>query len=148
SWAWHRRRLADHEADYDPRLALRIKRGAALSGADYLDFLRERAAWTARMHAALAGFDAVLSPTVQLLAPPIAALEANDAAFFRVNALLLRNSAVVNLLDGCAIGLPCHATGSAPVGLRLWSRGLHDDALLDTAIAVEVVLAAARRASA
>ncbi len=148
SWAWHRRRLADHEADYDPRLALRIKRGAALSGADYLDFLRERAAWTARMHAALAGFDAVLSPTVQLLAPPIAALEANDAAFFRVSALLLRHSAVVNLLDGCAISLPCHATGSAPVGLRLWSRGLHDDALLDTAMAVEVVLAAARRASA
>ena len=140
SWAWHREHLATREADYDPRVAQRIRRGASLSAADYLDLRRARRAWIDRMHAALHGYDAMLSPTVPLLAPPIAAL-ADDEAFFRVNALLLRNPAVVNLLDGCALSLPCQPPGAAPVGLMLWSRGLTDDALLDTALAVEAALA-------
>lgn len=148
SWAWHRQRLAAHEADYDPRVALRMRRGAALSAADYLDLQAARREWMGRMHAALQGFDALLSPTVPLVAPPIAALEASDEAFFRVNALLLRNPSVVNLLDGCALSLPCHLPGTAPVGLMLWQRGARDDALLDTALAVEAALRDAAEARA
>ncbi|MEQ1805852.1 MAG: amidase, partial [Burkholderiaceae bacterium] len=60
---------------------------------------------------------------------------------FATNAKLLRNPSVVNLLDGCAISLPCHAEGEMPVGLMLWSCALDDAALLDTAFAVELVLA-------
>lgn len=141
SWAWHRHRLATREADYDRRVVTRIRRGMAMSAADYIDLQTARAAWITRMHEALRGFDAVLSPTVPILAPPIAALEASDEEFFRVNSLLLRNPSVVNLLDGCAISLPCQAPGDAPVGLMLWSRGHADDALLDTALAVEAALA-------
>jgi aspartyl-tRNA(Asn)/glutamyl-tRNA(Gln) amidotransferase subunit A len=91
----------------------------------------------------------VLSPTVPIVAPPIADVAPGaerDEAFFRINALLLRNTSVVNMLDGCAISLPCHAPGSLPVGLMLWHGAMHDDALLDTALAVEAALAAARRA--
>ena len=146
SWAWHRHRLAEREPDYDARVALRIRRGAAMSAADYLDLQAARRDWIARMQAALRGFDALLSPTVPLLAPPIAALEASDEEFFRVNALLLRNPSVVNLLDGCAISLPCQPPGAAPVGLMLWQAREHDDALLDTALAVEAALAAEPRA--
>jgi amidase/aspartyl-tRNA(Asn)/glutamyl-tRNA(Gln) amidotransferase subunit A len=146
SWAWHRHRLAEREADYDPRVALRIRRGAAMSAADYLDLQAARRDWIARMQAALRGFDALLSPTVPLLAPPVAALEASDEDFFRVNALLLRNPSVVNLLDGCAVSLPCQPPGAAPVGLMLWQAREHDDALLDTALAVEAALAAEPRA--
>jgi aspartyl-tRNA(Asn)/glutamyl-tRNA(Gln) amidotransferase subunit A len=54
---------------------------------------------------------------------------------------VLRNPSVVNLLDGCAISLPCHAAGRAPVGLMLWHTGGHDDALLDAALAIEQALA-------
>ena len=43
-----------------------------------------------------------------------------DEEFFRVNALLLRNPSVVNMLDGCAISIPCHAPGELPVGLMIW----------------------------
>jgi hypothetical protein len=32
-------------------------------------------------------------------------------------ALLLRNTSVVNMLDGWAISLPCHEAGALPVGL-------------------------------
>ncbi|MGA0612572.1 amidase [Caldimonas sp. KR1-144] len=143
AWHWHRTLLAEHESRYDPRVALRIRRGASMSATDYLELRRARADWISRMHHAMRGFDALLSPTVPLMPPPIADLEASDEAFFAANAQLLRNPSVVNLLDGCALSLPCQAPGAAPVGLMLWARGDADDALLDTASAVEAALASA-----
>jgi aspartyl-tRNA(Asn)/glutamyl-tRNA(Gln) amidotransferase subunit A len=145
AWAWHRGLLADHEAAYDPRVALRIRRGAAMSAADYIDLLRRRAGWIAAMQAQMAGYDAMLSPTVPCVAPALAPLRADDAAFFAANSLLLRNPSVVNLLDGCAISLPCHASGSLPVGLMLWSSALGDDTVLGAALAVEATLVAESR---
>jgi len=140
SYAWHRKLIAEHQADYDPRVALRILRGASMSAADYIDLLAARKAWISRMEARLDGFDAVLSPTVPIVAPPIASVVADDTEFFRVNGLLLRNTSVVNMLDGCAISLPCHTPGQLPVGLMLWHAALHDDAVLDLALQVEAAL--------
>ncbi len=91
------------------------------------------------------GFDAMLSPTVPVVAPPLAPLLADDVAFFATNALLLRNPAVVNLLDGCALSLPCHEPGEMPVGLMVWSAALRDDTVLDTSLAIEAALARGHR---
>ena len=143
SWAWHHRLLAERGADYDPRVALRIRRGEAMSAADYIELIAARRAWMARMEAALAPYDALLSPTVPIVAPALAPLVADDAAFFATNGQLLRNPAVVNFLDGCAISLPCHAEDELPVGLMLWAGSMRDDALLDAALAVESALAGA-----
>jgi aspartyl-tRNA(Asn)/glutamyl-tRNA(Gln) amidotransferase subunit A len=142
SWAWHRARLMTDEARYDPRVALRIRRGEHMSAADYIDLLNARRDWIARMHLAARAFDAFLSPTVPIVAPRIAELQADDAAFFAANALLLRNSSVVNMLDGCALSLPCHAADEMPVGLTVWSTALRDDAVLDACLAIEAALAA------
>ncbi|MEP7058461.1 MAG: amidase [Caldimonas sp.] len=143
SWAFHRARLATDEARYDPRVALRIRRGASMSAADYIDLLHARRDWIARMERAVAGFDALLSPTVPCVAPALAPLVADDSAFFATNALLLRNPSVVNLLDGCALSMPCQAAGELPVGLMAWSTALRDDTLLGAALAIETVLAKA-----
>ena len=94
----------------------------------------------------------MLSPTVPIVAPPHRRAsrpgEERDAAFFRVNALLLRNPTVVNMLDGCAISMPCHARGELPVGLMLWHAALHDDAVLAVALQAERALkTSARRAA-
>jgi aspartyl-tRNA(Asn)/glutamyl-tRNA(Gln) amidotransferase subunit A len=144
SYAWHRRLLADHQAEYDPRVALRILRGASMSAADYIDLLAARREWIVRMEARLARYDAVLSPTVPIIAPPIASVLNDDVEFFRVNGLLLRNTAVVNMLDGCGISLPCHSSGQLPVGLMLWHAALHDDTVLDLALQVEAALRPSR----
>ena len=141
AWAWHRKLLADHEAEYDPRVALRIRRGERMSAADYIDLLHARTGWIARMESAMAGFDAMLGPTVPCVAPVIAPLLADDNAFFAINALLLRNPSVVNLLDGCALSLPCHAAGEMPVGLMVWSSALCDDTVLEVSLTVEAALA-------
>ena len=144
AWAWHRHKLAERESDYDPRVAQRIRRGERMSAADYIDLLQARRDWIARMGMAMSSFDALLSPTVPVIAPPIAPLVASDAAFFATNALLLRNPSVVNLLDGCALTLPCHAPGEMPVGLMVWSGALRDDTVLDASLAIEAALAPAR----
>jgi amidase/aspartyl-tRNA(Asn)/glutamyl-tRNA(Gln) amidotransferase subunit A len=143
SWAWHRKLLAAHESDYDPRVALRIRRGESMSAADYVDLLNARRDWIHRMQLAMRGFDAMLSPTVPVLAPPIAPLLADDRAFFATNALLLRNPSVVNLLDGCALSLPCQVPGEMPVGLMVWGSALQDDVVLDVSLAIEAALASA-----
>ena len=142
AWAWHRHRLATNEGEYDPRVAQRIRRGEPMSAADYIDLLHARRVWIDQMAAAMSGFDAMLSPTVPIVAPPLAPLQASDEAFFATNALLLRNPSVVNLLDGCALSLPCHASGEMPVGLMVWSGALRDDVVLGASLEIETVLSA------
>ena len=142
SWAWHRHRLAKRAASYDPRVALRIRRGEAISCADYIDLLSERRHWIARTNAELLGIDALLSPTVPILAPRLQPLLDSDDAFFATNAMLLRNPSLVNLLDGCALSLPCHREGGWPVGLMVWGPALADDRVLAVSLAVEQVLRA------
>ena len=94
------------------------------------------------MEVAMQGIDALLTPTVPVVAPPIEPLLADDAAYFAANTLLLRNPAVVNFLDGCALSVPCHDPGELPIGLMVWSSGGRDDAVLDAGLAVEAALAA------
>ena len=141
SWAWHRRLMPGHEAAYDPRVVVRIRCGEPMSAADYIDLVHARQDWISRMQAAMHSFDAMLSPTVPCVAPAIAPLIASDAAFFAANAALLRNPSIVNLLDGCALSLPCHAPGELPAGLMVWSRAMQDDTVLEASLAVEAALA-------
>ncbi|MDP9915631.1 Asp-tRNA(Asn)/Glu-tRNA(Gln) amidotransferase A subunit family amidase [Variovorax boronicumulans] len=143
SYAWHRLLLERSGAGYDPRVAQRILRGAGMKAHEYIDLVRARRDWIARVEKALAPFDAVLSPTVPIAAPSIASVAPGaerDDEFFRVNALLLRNPSIVNMLDGCAISLPCHADGELPVGLMLWHGAMHDDAVLAVALQAERTL--------
>lgn len=143
SYAWHRLLLERSGAGYDPRVAQRILKGADMKAHDYIDLIHARRDWITRMETALADFDALLSPTVPILAPPLADVApgaGRDAEFFRVNGLLLRNPSVVNMLDGCAISIPCHAAGDAPVGLMLWHAALHDDTVLAIAAQAERAL--------
>lgn len=140
SWAWHRALITQRQAEYDPRVAHRIRRGETMSAADYIDLLQARADWIRRMTATLRRFDALLSPTVPIVAPTIASLT-NDEAFFATNGLLLRNPSIVNMLDGCALSLPCHRPGEMPVGLMVWSHALQDDTVLDVSLTIERTLA-------
>jgi aspartyl-tRNA(Asn)/glutamyl-tRNA(Gln) amidotransferase subunit A len=143
AYAWHRLLLERSGAGYDPRVAQRILKGATVKAHEYIELVKARRDWIERMERALAPFDAVLSPTVPITAPTIASVAPGterDEAFFRVNALLLRNPSVVNMLDGCAISVPCHVAGELPVGLMLWHAALHDDAVLAIALQVEGAL--------
>jgi aspartyl-tRNA(Asn)/glutamyl-tRNA(Gln) amidotransferase subunit A len=58
-----------------------------------------------------------------------------------INLRCLRNTSTVNYFDGCAITLPCHAEGEAPVGLMVSSVHGDDERLLEIAAAIEETIA-------
>jgi len=63
-----------------------------------------------------------------------------EDAFRRINVLVLRNPSIANFIDGCAISIPCHCPGDAPVGLMLFGDHGTDRRLLSIAAAVEKVV--------
>lgn len=151
AYAWHRELLQREGDRYDPRVRARIEKGATLMAWEYIDLLHARQRWIGRMQAGIEGYDALLSPTVPIVAPCIDDVApadgrdavrdaARDAEFFRVNNLLLRNTSAINLLDGCALSLPCHVQGELPVGLMVWHGALRDDTVLNVGLQIEQIL--------
>ncbi len=78
-------------------------------------------------------------PTTPIIPPPISAF-GQDTDYMRLNGLVLRNPSLGNFLDRCAISLPVHAQGEAPVGLMLIGRRDDDRRLLAIARAIEAEL--------
>jgi aspartyl-tRNA(Asn)/glutamyl-tRNA(Gln) amidotransferase subunit A len=141
SLAIHRDTIRQHEADYDPFVLSRILRGASIDDAEYSEMLRTRALYTERLRELIARneLDALVAPTVPIVAPPVAACLDRDEAM-RLNQLVLRNTSGVNFMDGCAISLPCQREGDLPVGLMLIQSSGRDDRLLAAARGVESLL--------
>jgi aspartyl-tRNA(Asn)/glutamyl-tRNA(Gln) amidotransferase subunit A len=139
SYAWHRYMIAASGDVYDPRVSVRILRGESISAADYIDLLSARRSLIARTEKRLAPYDALVLPTTANTPPRIADL-ADDKAFTRANLLALRNCTLINMIDGCAISLPCHREGEVPVGLMLAASGGSDRRIFELAAAMEAVI--------
>jgi aspartyl-tRNA(Asn)/glutamyl-tRNA(Gln) amidotransferase subunit A len=87
----------------DPRVLTRIRVAETLSTDEVDAAYARRAEIVARFAAAMEGYDALLSPTLMRLPPSIAEVEAD---FDRLNVEMLRNTSLVNLVDGCALAMP------------------------------------------
>jgi aspartyl-tRNA(Asn)/glutamyl-tRNA(Gln) amidotransferase subunit A len=143
AWQGHRKQIGEAGGGYDPRVRIRMELGGGISAADYLDHVRRRRQLIRLFAERFAGFDAVILPTTLNTAPAIAEL-AGDQDYLRFNAMSLRNTAVGNFLDGCAISIPMHGRGDAPCGLMALAPHGNDRALFGVAAAAEAVLEAVR----
>jgi aspartyl-tRNA(Asn)/glutamyl-tRNA(Gln) amidotransferase subunit A len=139
SYAWHRYLITSRGDVYDPRVSVRILRGESISAADYIDLLNARKSLIERISATLAPYDALVLPTTANTPPRIADL-ADDKAFNQANARALRNCTLINMIDGCAISLPCHRDGEVPVGLMLAAPGGADRRIFELAAAMEGII--------
>ncbi|MGI4836228.1 MAG: amidase [Janthinobacterium lividum] len=141
AWHLHKTWLEGETGNrYDPRVAQRIRRGALLSAADYLDLLAHRRRLIAVAKARLGDADAWLMPSVATVAPHLAPLAQDDSHFFATNGLVLRNTSVLNFLDGCALSLPCQAPGELSVGLSIGGLNGQDARVLQVARSIEALL--------
>jgi aspartyl-tRNA(Asn)/glutamyl-tRNA(Gln) amidotransferase subunit A len=141
--AWiHKGGVATRPEAYDPIVLGRIRRGQTLDAASYVGIQQARAALMPALDARMAGIDALLLPTVPLLAPRIAEVQDEDV-FLRTNALLLRNPSVFNFFDLPALSLPLPRLGGLAVGLMLVGRRGGDRELLALGAAVESLLSGA-----
>src|SRR3954466_16170312 len=118
SYAWHRYLIVAKGDIYDPRVAGRLLRGETQSAVDYIDLLNARKSLIARATARLAPYDALVMPTTANTPPRMADVK-DDGAFTKANLLALRNSTLINMIDGCGISLPVHRANEVPVGLTL-----------------------------
>jgi aspartyl-tRNA(Asn)/glutamyl-tRNA(Gln) amidotransferase subunit A len=139
AYAWHRPLLAAKAALYDPRIRLRIERGASMTAADYLDVAHARSRLIARFNVRTRDCDSIVMPTVPIAPPRVADL-AEEREYNRINLLILRNTSLGNFLDRCAISLPCHRPGETPVGVMLMGETMGDTRLFRIAAAVEALL--------
>ena len=139
AWAWHVGLIKHHAGEYDPRVLARIRLGSQNSTAEYLRMKALRAELCLRADDELRPWDAIVCPTVPIVAPRIADLE-EESEYTSTNRLLLRNPAIANMLDLCAVSIPCHAQGDAPVGLMLMGRHMSDRQLLAIGMGVEHVV--------
>ena len=140
AFAWHRAMMAEKGELYDPWIRRRIARGEHMSAADYIDLRSARARVIAQFDTETAGFDALVMPTSPILPARITDLE-DEREYNRTNMLSLRNTALGNFLDRCAISLPCHRPREAPVGLMLMGETMGDARLFAIAQAVEEAIA-------
>jgi aspartyl-tRNA(Asn)/glutamyl-tRNA(Gln) amidotransferase subunit A len=139
SYAWHRYLLTSKGDVYDPRVSSRILRGEAITAAEYIDLLGARRSLIARTEQRIAPYDALVMPTSAITPPRIADL-ADDKAFTKANLLSLRNCTLINMIDGCAISLPAHREGEAPVGLMLAAAGGSDRRIFELAAGMEAAI--------
>lgn len=123
--------------EYDPRVGKRVVLGKDISAADYLALADLRSAYVREVTAVAAPWDAIVMPTMPCTPPSIAAASASDEDYFRWNLRMLRNCGLVNFLDGCAVSLPCHERGAAPVGFMVCGVAQADRHILGVAAAIE-----------
>ena len=125
---------------YDPRVGQRIALGAHIGAADHIELVRLRASAIGQFSAAAAPFDAVVLPAGACIAPTVEEAGRSDDDYVRWNLRLLRNAGIVNFLDGCALTLPCHEPGAAPVGFMVCGPTGADRHVLAVGAAIERVL--------
>jgi len=143
AYAQHREALMGYANQYDPRVRSRILQGELQTDADYHELLMARSDLMARVTLKAQSYDALLMPTVPVVAPLLSVLE-DERIYHETNLLMLRNPSIANFLDRCAISLPCHSEGEVPVGLMLMGTQGGDADLLSIARCVEQGLAGDR----
>jgi len=144
AYPFHQALLSRRQHEVDPRVVSRIMLGAQATDADRDRLRGARESWRQGLEDVLSNYDAMIMPTVPIVAPKTEALLASDDAFFDANRLLLRNTSIINLLDGCAFSIPCHREGDLPVGFSLASSASTDARIAAVARLMEAVIAPSR----
>jgi aspartyl-tRNA(Asn)/glutamyl-tRNA(Gln) amidotransferase subunit A len=141
AFAIHRDVLSRRADAIDPNVRVRLERARNVSAADYIDMVRERARLIRSMDQRLADVDVLAWPTTPIVAPTLDEVAKADD-FARKNAMVLKNTVIVNFFDLCAISLPIPRDGGLPTGLMLVARNGQDRRLFRVAAAVERLFAA------
>ncbi|MGA9052585.1 MAG: amidase family protein, partial [Pseudolabrys sp.] len=137
----HRDLLTRRADAIDPNVRVRLERARNIGAADYIDMVRARARLIRLMDDRIADVDVLVWPTTPMIAPTIQEVATADE-FARKNAMLLRNTVIVNFFDLCAISLPVPRGSGLPTGLMLVARNGQDQRLFRIAAAVERLFAA------
>jgi aspartyl-tRNA(Asn)/glutamyl-tRNA(Gln) amidotransferase subunit A len=139
--AWHSQTLDTRPDDYQPPVRSRLELGRSISAVAYLRAQEARVVLRRAVDAALVGCDALVLPTLPIVAPLLGSSEVamDDGTSLPVRAAMLRLTQLFNVTGHPAISLPVPTDG-LPVGLQLVGRYDATRELLDVALSCERVL--------
>jgi aspartyl-tRNA(Asn)/glutamyl-tRNA(Gln) amidotransferase subunit A len=113
AYAVHRTYIEDAALPIDPWVRARVLSGKNIGAADYIDLLAERRRAAVRFADWMRGRDALLTPTLPIVATPVAEVDESTtplAAFTRA----------ANYLGACALSLPAGFSAERlPIGMQL-----------------------------
>lgn len=139
AWALYETELTARAAEFDPRVVRRIEEHALRPAKDYIRLHLRRNDLRRRFWSELPGVDAIVAPTMPVLPPRLEDLAA-DESYFRLNGLMLRNTAPFNVLGCPAVSVPIPAwrdPSGLSVGLMIATRPTEDELALGIARQLE-----------
>ncbi|MEQ1907295.1 MAG: amidase [Vicinamibacterales bacterium] len=140
--AYHGDALDTMPDKYTPNVRLRLEMARYVTAEDYVRALDGRRVLRREVDSCLSGVDALVLPTLPIVAPPIGAGTVQVGERHEpVRNLMLRLTQLFNLTGHPAITLPCGASASGlPCGLQLVGVTGQTDNLLHVAAGVELSL--------
>jgi aspartyl-tRNA(Asn)/glutamyl-tRNA(Gln) amidotransferase subunit A len=138
---WHTQTLISQPNDYNPTVRSRLEFGRTIPAVNYLHAMEDREVLRAAVDAALDKCDALLLPTLPIVAPPLGSTEAvfdgpNGGERLPVRAALLRLTQLFNVTGHPVITIPIETSG-LPVGLQIVGHRDRTADLLAAAMACE-----------
>ena len=136
--AVNREFLDKHLDALDPVIGPRMLTGRTLSAPDYFALLRRYAELQQQVLWTLRDIDALIVPTTMAPAQPLAAIDASLHAYLDYNSKVHRNAGIGNILNLCAVSVPCGFTSEGlPIGLMIYAKPFAEDMALRVAYAYE-----------
>lgn len=123
--------LENHYEQLDPIVSKRMINGIKISAADYLNSAKKWKELQGKAIDALDHIDALLVPTTCIPALPLEDVDKDSDTYFYYNILYLRNTTIGNILNFCALSVPCGFTKKGlPIGLMIYGKPYHEDIVL------------------
>ena len=131
---WHAATLDKRPDDYQPPVRERLERGRTIAAVSYVRAMETRELLRRAVDAALDHCDALVLPTLPIVAPPLGAVEVttDSGDTIPVRAAMLRLTQLFNVTGHPAISLPIASHG-LPVGLQLVGHRDRTERLLSLA---------------
>lgn len=128
---WHAPTLDERASDYQTPVRERLERGRAIAAVSYLRAMETREQLRDSVDAALDGCDALVLPTLPIVAPKLGAVDVtmDNGETVLVRAAMLRLTQLFNLTGHPAISLPISGAG-LPIGMQLVGRRGYTEALI------------------
>lgn len=137
--AYHAAAIERYPERYTPPVRLRLQMGRYVRAEDYVRAQQGAEVLRGEVDAALDGCDALVLPTLPILAPVLGAESMEiDGASYPIRSLMLRLTQLFDITGHPAVSLPCRQpTDALPVGIQLVGRRGDTRTLLDVAEDVE-----------
>ncbi len=137
-YANNRKLFDNHEKELDPIVGPRMAAGVNVSGSDYFEIMQKLIDLRKKAVRNLADVDALIVPTTAIPAAPLQEIDQGYQIYTDYNSKYLRNTTIGNLLDFCAVSIPCGTTKKGlPIGLMIYAKPFHEAMALRVAYAYE-----------